>query len=127
VVGAPRTSLSTLAGSWRGSVHVGRDSIPFVLDVRPDGDIHVRAGALPETVLSSAALSNGMLNGRFLAPLRAPDATPKAQESNVTVALTLLVRGDKMTGWLSSVTRGEPAYGAVSYYAEVAKSAVPPR
>jgi CubicO group peptidase (beta-lactamase class C family) len=114
--------FAALTGTWTGSIAVERDTVRFSLNVRADGDIHVRFGNQLETVLSNASFNNGMLSGSFQAPLRAPDATPENARQRVVAAVTLRLRGDRMTGWVSSITQGGLAYGAVSYYAKVERA-----
>ncbi len=122
------TTFAPIAGTWRGTALVERDTLPFVIDVGTDGGIRARLGTQSETALNAATFSNNMLSGRFDYPLRAPDATPASERTRVVASPTLLLRGDRMTGWISSVTQqGMTAYGAVSYYAELTRAPAPAR
>ncbi|HYV96416.1 MAG TPA: serine hydrolase domain-containing protein [Gemmatimonadaceae bacterium] len=113
--------FNAILGVWTGSILVERDTVRFVITVKPDADIHVGFGNQLPVVLSNGAVGDGMFTGSFQAPLRAPDATPDSARSRVVASMTLRVRGDQMTGWVSSITQGGLAYGAVSYFAKLTR------
>ena len=121
-VAARFTPSAELVGAWRGRLLVERDTISLVLDVHPDGDVHVRFGDQLETVLSGATMTGVWLTGRFQAPLRAPDAVPIADQQRIFVSLNLRPRGDRLTGWASAISTAVLNYGAVSYRAELQKA-----
>jgi hypothetical protein len=105
-----------LTGVWRGYVIALSDTLPFSLILQADGTARVKLGAYGETVLSGASLARtGWFSGRFSAPLRPPDATPAEASERVIVNVSLRQRDNRLTGWVSALTRGQPVYGAVSY------------
>ena len=119
-VGAAILPLGDLAGTWRGRVLALADTLPLSLTILPNGRVRVRLGASEERDLDGASLARtGWLTGRFTAPIRAPDATPAANRDRVTINIALRRRDNRLTGWLAAVSGGQPAYGAVSYRAEL--------
>jgi hypothetical protein len=117
----PFAPPADVVGNWSGRLLVLSDTLPFTLSIEADGRVRTRLGTT-ETVVAGAAFNRGWLSGRFIAPLRAPDATPAAEHERTSVALSLRRRGDQLTGWASSVTLGPVAYGAVSYRAELRRN-----
>jgi CubicO group peptidase (beta-lactamase class C family) len=115
---------SSLGGSWQGRIIAPDDSLALRVEVRADGDVHVQLGAQLATLLTGARLNDGWLTGRFGGRLRPPDATPATAQYHVAVALNLKRRGDRLTGWASSITTTPLAYGAVSYRAELERAGV---
>lgn len=54
---------SQLAGRWRGEVEVGDQVWPIELDIRPDGDVHLRINGELWTVLNRVTFRDGVLRG----------------------------------------------------------------
>lgn len=121
-VGAP--SPSTLAGTWRGHVLVQGDTVPLSITIGANGTARAQLGTARETALNAASLAQtGWFTGRFVAPLRPADATPASEKDRITINVALRQRENRLTGWVSAVTSGQPSYGAVSYRAELTRSA----
>jgi hypothetical protein len=123
-VGAANPSLGAeLAGTWRGHVIAIADTLPLTITVQRDGSARVQLGAQNEVGLLGATLARtGWFTGRFSASIRPPDATPAADRERVAITVSLRQRDDRLTGWVSAITVGQPAYGAVSYRAELTRA-----
>ena len=123
-VGAGTLALGDeLAGTWRGSVLALADTVQLSLTVSPDGRVRVRLGTNEERDLDGASLARtGWFTGRFAAGIRPADATPAVDRDRVMVNVALRRRDGRLTGWVSSVSTGPLAYGAVSYRAELRRN-----
>ncbi|NLD71089.1 MAG: beta-lactamase family protein [Chloroflexi bacterium] len=63
-----------LVGQWEGYVHTYAGDLPLALDVRRDGNIHVRLGDDLETLLNEPDYEEGVLHGRMMGDLGTEDA-----------------------------------------------------
>lgn len=55
--------VSDLAGNWRGTIHTQAADTPLTLQVLSSGEVRVRIGDQPTTLLESASLEEGWLEG----------------------------------------------------------------
>jgi hypothetical protein len=109
-----------LSGSWRGFTIVERDSVPVVLTVAPEG-VRIQIGGDSARTFARLTGTNGWYSGNFRSPLRVPEAAPLREAGRNAVGFSLRLHGDRLTGWMSSLSQGPPNYGAVSYRLELQK------
>lgn len=106
-----------LAGAWRGWLRTPDDSVALALDVRPDGDVHVRLGDQLPTVLNGVATRDGVLTGQFAGTVRTPDTDRQPH----VITLTLRPRGARLDGWASAIGTGALTSGAVSFWVRLVR------
>jgi CubicO group peptidase (beta-lactamase class C family) len=114
----PFVPPSALLGEWSGTVRTWEDVLPFHLTFQPDGDVHVKMGEQLETLLNNARFKDGNLQGRFLGAIPTKDASRHRH----AVLLNLWLRDGKLSGEATAQTVGEPAYFALTSYAELSKN-----
>jgi hypothetical protein len=110
---------AALSGRWQGWLHTPDDSLGLALDVRADGDVHVRLGDQLPVLLAGVRLEDGALAGTFAGTVRTPDTERQPH----VVTLTLWPRGERLDGWASAIGTGEPTAGAVSFWVRLARAA----
>ena len=104
------TPSAQLVGVWKGKVHTFEGEQDIKLDVRSDGDIHVRIGGEPwlgnrstvrqDALLNNVRFSNGELTGTTLAQIETADTKRYPH----TVYLHLTPRGDELNGTALAVS-----------------------
>jgi len=72
------TSVSTLAGTWKGIVKTYREDIPLTFSIAESGDVHAKLGSQLTTLLNDARFDKQRLRGRMLGDLGVEEDT--AQE-----------------------------------------------
>ena len=121
---APPTPLqSVIGGRWSGSVHLpSGETIPLELTIGSDGAARLRAGTDPESIVENARFTNGSFIGRTALRLAGPDAAPEDKRMDNRVGMTLFLRdGNRLSGWISSISTAVPPYGAVSFAVQLTK------
>ncbi|HUF30490.1 MAG TPA: serine hydrolase domain-containing protein [Gemmatimonadaceae bacterium] len=113
---------AALVGRWSGMVLVPGDPVPLTFDIPVRGAARVRVGSQPETELAVRIqdADSGQLTARFEAEILGADAAGPEARGLHTVAITLRLRGNALSGWASVLTTRELSYGAVSYRVEMA-------
>src|SRR5690606_12507049 len=107
---------AALQGRWKGVIHTPDDAVALTLDVRADGDVHVRLGDALETVLSEVSSpAPDQLLGRFAGTL--PDE--HAARHPHGVLLNLVLRDGVLVGQASAQTTGWPYWFALTSLAEL--------
>jgi CubicO group peptidase (beta-lactamase class C family) len=85
-----------LVGIWKGIVKTWSGELPIRLDIRPDGDIHVKFADQLEGLLTRIEIDPRGLSGSFPGYIPTEDAD---RDRHTSVFLDYLVlRGDTMTG-----------------------------
>ncbi|NLG63830.1 MAG: beta-lactamase family protein [Candidatus Cloacimonetes bacterium] len=106
-----QTIPAALRGRWSGLVRTPDDTVRLTLDVREDGDVHVRLGDALETVLNEVSVPEpDRLVGRFAGTL--PD--DHAQRHPHNVLLQLVLRDGRLEGQASAQTTGWPYWYALT-------------
>jgi CubicO group peptidase (beta-lactamase class C family) len=91
----PFHPTADFTGTWKGVVKTWQNELPIRMEIKPDGEVHVKMGDQLETLLTKIEFSNGELNGSFQGTIRTVDA----ERDRHTVYLDrLVVRGDTMFG-----------------------------
>ncbi|HSJ23414.1 MAG TPA: serine hydrolase domain-containing protein [Longimicrobiales bacterium] len=109
-----------LHGAWRGAVLLHEDRVPLVLVVDAAGGVRARLDAGAEMPLENVRFADGWLTGRLQQTLAPGEATPAEERDRHEVVLNLVLRdGERLAGWASAITVGDPLYGAVSYRMEL--------
>jgi CubicO group peptidase (beta-lactamase class C family) len=115
------TPKPELLGEWTGEVRTWENKISFTMVFQPDGDIHIKFGEQPETLLNKASLHEGLLEGQFAGAMPTPDA--KRYRHNLLLHLRL--RGEKLTGQVIAETPDDSVHFALSSYAELGRRSNP--
>jgi CubicO group peptidase (beta-lactamase class C family) len=63
--GGPFVPSAELAGTWKGRLVTHQSETPLTLAIKESGDIHVRLGSQPWTLLNDAGFEDGFLRGVF--------------------------------------------------------------
>jgi hypothetical protein len=110
-----------LRGTWFGAVILPADRVPMLLQIGDDS-ITVRLEDGDPVMLESARYAAGWLTGRADARLLPGEATPEDARERHALTFNLTLRdGNRLAGWVSSITTGQPLYGAVSYRVELTR------
>jgi len=120
----PTTPLqSVIGGRWSGSIHLpSGETLPLELTVDGAGTARLRAGSDPEAGIENARFTNGSFIGRTALRLVGPDAAPEDRRFDNRVGITVILRGgNRLSGWVSSISTATPAYGAVSFAVQLTK------
>lgn len=116
---APFIPPATLLGNWLGTAETWQGKLPFTMNFKPDGDIHVKLGDNFETVLSDVSFQNDTLTGSFASSIPTPDANLYRSD----VDLKFWLHNGKLQGEVTSVTSTDPEHYALSSYVELGKKA----
>jgi CubicO group peptidase (beta-lactamase class C family) len=107
-------------GTWEGVVKTWQNELPIRLEIRSDGDVHVKMGDQLETLLTKIEFTNGELNGSFQGTIPTLDA----ERDKHTVYLDrMVVRGDTMFG--TAIADGKAHFALPSWIKLVRQS--PPK
>ena len=102
----PFRPTSELVGTWKGVVKTWNSELPIQLEIRTDGDVHVKLADQLETVLDKIEFTEGELSGSFQGTIPTEDAN----RDRHTIALDRLVlRGDTLSGTVLAVAEGHYA------------------
>jgi len=102
-----------LIGSWKGEVDTWNGKIPVRMEVRTDGDIHIKMGDqwdTLETLLNNVQFHDGELSGSFAGIIPTEDAN--RHHYNVLLD-RLVLRGDTLSG--AAVADAGPYYALASW------------
>ncbi len=88
--------LTELVGTWTGTARTWQGSVPLVLTIQADGDVHVRLGDQLETLLTTVPpfIKEHRLVGMFTGTMPTPDVKNYADK----VGLTLSLRNGHLIG-----------------------------
>jgi hypothetical protein len=88
--------LTELVGTWTGTARTWQGSVPLVLTIQADGDVHVRLGEQLETLLTTVPpfIKEHRLVGMFTGTMPTPDVKNYADK----VGLTLSLRNGHLIG-----------------------------
>jgi CubicO group peptidase (beta-lactamase class C family) len=117
----PNRPATELAGRWRGDVKTWQGEIPLAMDVRADGEIHVRLGDEPEAVLQQAGWNGQELSGYF--PGKIP--TPDADRYHSVLFVELWLRDGALTGEINAEALEPPPHYSLASFAKLER--VPPK
>jgi CubicO group peptidase (beta-lactamase class C family) len=84
-----------LVGTWHGILKTWSSEMAVRMDVRPDGDIHIKLGDQLETLVNNARFSNNEFGGRFSGTIPTEDAN---RERHIIALNRLVLRGDTLSG-----------------------------
>ena len=90
---------STLLGEWKGFIRTYRGEIPLTFSSKELGDIHVKLGSQPETVLNNPRFKEGKLRGHSSGDLAVDDDAGHGY----SLDFELVLRDGKLQG--AAVTR----------------------
>jgi CubicO group peptidase (beta-lactamase class C family) len=117
--------LTELMGTWTGTARTWQGSVPLTLTIQPDGDVHVRLGDQPETLLTTVPpfLKEHRLVGMFTGTMPTLDVKNYADK----VGLTLSLRDGHLIGEALAFNTmdfdpyaGKPEF-TISFYVELAR------
>ena len=112
----PQNLAAALGGSWSGTITLpSKETLPVTLRVSDDNAVRVKIGSAEEAAMIGARLSNGWLTGGIPIPLVGPDAAPADRRMENRTTLTMARRGNRLSGWVSSLSAANPSFGAVSF------------
>lgn len=114
-----------LIGTWQGAVHTYEGDLPMRLQVFPSGDVHVRIGKprfpwaeVEDALLNHIRFVDAELTGTTLAQIETSDTRRYPH----TVALSLILRGDVLSGQATAVSRFDGVWiYALPYWTELKK------
>lgn len=104
-------------GEWTGTLKTWERDVPLAMRVEEDGDIKVRLGSGLWTLLNQVWWTEERLAGRFAGTIPTADAGRHPH----TIQLELRARDGKLAGQATAIASEEPAYFALSSYAELTK------
>ena len=108
-----------LVGIWKGVVKTWSGELPIRMEIRPDGDIHVKLADQLGSLLTNIEVSPGELSGSFPGYIPTEDAD---RDRHTTVFLDRLVlRGDTMAG--VAIADAGPHYALPSWIKLVREAA----
>jgi CubicO group peptidase (beta-lactamase class C family) len=108
---------SQLLGKWTGTLQTWQGKIPFWMELRPGGDIHLKLGENFETLLNEVSYRDGVLFGTFPSSIPTPDVSRYRSD----VELKLWPEGDSLRGQATAVTSTDPEHYALSSYVDLAR------
>jgi CubicO group peptidase (beta-lactamase class C family) len=108
-----------LHGAWYGAALLYEGRVPVMLQISEHG-VSVRVDDGDPLPLEAARFAAGWLTGRVDARLAAGEATPEAARDRHSIIVNVTLRdGERLAGWVSSISTGQPLYGAVSFRVEL--------
>jgi CubicO group peptidase (beta-lactamase class C family) len=110
-----RRPPTALRGAWRGHVHTYEGAVPITLEIRSDGEVHVRLADEARVTLEPTAFRADGLVGRFAGPLPTGDALRHPH----TLRLDLRLRDGRLAGQASAMAATEEIHFALGAYVEL--------
>lgn len=101
---------AALVGTWVGQVGTYVGETPLRLEVRPDGNVHLRLGDGLETLVNRPRLENGLFRGEFLGTIPTPDSRRHPH----TVQLELALAPGTLRGSATALSTTDPIHFALS-------------
>ena len=112
----PPSFGSALGGHWGGTITLPTgETIAVELRVGDDNVVRMKVGSGADEPLAGARLTNNWLSGRLPTALIGPDAAPADRRMQNNSTISLAIRGNRLSGWVSSISTANPPYGAVSF------------
>ncbi|MBL8268794.1 serine hydrolase domain-containing protein [Steroidobacter sp.] len=109
------TATPELSGQWRGTLQTYAGELPLELEIRPDGDVHLRLAQQPAVLLNEVSFKDGLLVGKAQGDLGIADAN---RHRSYALYFELKLRGDVLNGAVAAVDLG-PRTLALAQWAEV--------
>lgn len=94
---APKVTFDTppaLLGRWQGTLASYRGDLPVALEFTSMGEVHARVADQPITLVNNPGFADGTFAGQLAARLHTPDT----DRYEYTIALSLQLRGDVLSG-----------------------------
>jgi CubicO group peptidase (beta-lactamase class C family) len=101
---------AALVGRWEGSIETYEGSVELWLDVREDGDVHVKLEGQMETVVNNPRFEDGVFRGRFGGVIPAPDMIRHPHD----IAIELTLERGTLRGSASAMSTTDPIHWALS-------------
>jgi CubicO group peptidase (beta-lactamase class C family) len=107
-----------LIGTWKGSVYTYQREVPFVLEIKADGDVHARLGTQLQALVNRTNVRDGYLTGAMMGDIGTDDASRRAH----TLSLSLKLRGDVLNGAMTALSLpGRRVGNALTHWVELKK------
>ncbi|MBV9477866.1 MAG: beta-lactamase family protein [Acidobacteria bacterium] len=108
---APYADRAALKGEWRGEIQNAQTKLPIRLLFQDDGDVHVRVGEQPETLLAVSP-QEGYFGGTFIANVPAEEAAGHPHR----VELRVRRNADRLSGYVvSDFSNADGSFSLPSY------------
>jgi CubicO group peptidase (beta-lactamase class C family) len=114
----PFRPTAELVGAWKGVVKTWSSELPVLMEIKPDGDIHIKLSDQLPTLLDNVTFSDGELNGSFQGTIPTEDAN---RDRHSILLNRLVLRGDTLAG--AAIADAGNHYGLPSYITLVRQSA----
>ncbi|MEO8451052.1 MAG: serine hydrolase domain-containing protein [Gemmatimonadota bacterium] len=123
------TAPAELIGTWTGTIRTWAKTLPFELEMRPDGKVEVQLGepikpgfdpGPPKqlrALVNGVSYEKGSLEGRFAGTIPTPDVDWVPH----TIALDLHLVNGVLRGSASAQTGNDPVFYSVASYVELRK------
>jgi CubicO group peptidase (beta-lactamase class C family) len=106
------------AGVWKGKLATYKGDLPFELAVNDRGEATARVGQQPRAAVRNLRWEDGYLTGRFDSDIQTEDANRRPYD----LVLTLKLRGDRLNGAVSAISKpGKRNGNALTSWAELRK------
>jgi CubicO group peptidase (beta-lactamase class C family) len=115
----PFQPTSELIGEWTGEIITYDETVPVVVEIQTDGDVHVRIADQLETLMNRVRFANGLLYGISYGAIPSSDA--QAHPHNISYRLFL--DGSHLTGYVTTGFTTDRSYGNGSSYIRLEKTA----
>jgi CubicO group peptidase (beta-lactamase class C family) len=106
-----------LLGVWKGSLHTYQKDLAVTIKVLPCGDVHVKLGEQPESLLNEVQFKDGWLSGQALGDIGTGDASRR--HANL-LWLDVKLRGEVLNGGVTAGVDGSRPV-ALTQWLEVKK------
>ena len=90
-----------LLGTWQGLVKTWNGDLTVKMEVREDGDIHLKLGNQLETLLNNPRFADNELNGRFTGMIPTEDAN---RDRHTIYLHRVVLRGDTLSGAVIAIS-----------------------
>ena len=115
-VGPRFHAMPELTGVWKGEVATYEGALPVTFVIRESGEVYLRLGARPWTVLDQANYSDGVLKGIFTGDVGTVDANRRPYN----LRLEVKKRGDVLNGSLIALSLpGNRTGNALTHWIQV--------
>jgi CubicO group peptidase (beta-lactamase class C family) len=121
----PFQAPAELVGTWSGAVHTPAAAVAFTLVIPAAGDVQVKLGDQPRTLLDGAHLEDGLLGGELLGDLGSEEGGP----APCHLLVALRPQGNGLAGAVTALSAsgaGGRTRSALSHWAELRRVPVPP-